>query len=94
MARSKTKPAPAQVGHDDISQYIISKIKSDHTGDHADINIEHRFDEDLGLDSLDLVELSMEVEEKYDILINDQALEKLKTVKDMVDYVARELGKK
>jgi acyl carrier protein len=42
---------------------------------------------DLGFDSLDTVELVMKLEEELDIEIPDSEAEKLKTVKDVIDYV-------
>ncbi|MBW2646454.1 MAG: acyl carrier protein [Deltaproteobacteria bacterium] len=45
------------------------------------------FVDDLGADSLDLVELIMAMEEAFDIEIPDETAEKLKTVQDAIDYV-------
>ncbi|MDJ0831288.1 MAG: acyl carrier protein [Desulfobacterales bacterium] len=48
---------------------------------------EASFVDDLGADSLDLVELIMSMEEEFDIEISDEEAEKLVTVKDAMDYV-------
>jgi len=45
------------------------------------------FVDDLGADSLDLVELIMSMEEEFDIDISDEDAEKLATVKDAIDYI-------
>jgi acyl carrier protein len=45
------------------------------------------FVDDLGADSLDLVELIMVMEEKFDQEIPDEDAEKLKTVQDAIDYI-------
>ena len=45
------------------------------------------FIDDLGADSLDIVELIMAFEEEFDIEIPDDAAEKIKTVKNAVDYI-------
>ncbi|RAX57588.1 acyl carrier protein [Helicobacter monodelphidis] len=45
------------------------------------------FTEDLNADSLDVVELVMAIEEKFGIEIPDADAEKIKTVKDVVDYI-------
>jgi acyl carrier protein len=50
--------------------------------------------EDLGADSLDIVELIMELEEDFEITVPDDQAEKIKTVGDTIDYIDRELGKK
>ncbi len=45
------------------------------------------FIEDLGADSLDIVELIMALEEEYDIEIPDEDAEKIATVRDVIEYV-------
>jgi acyl carrier protein len=49
---------------------------------------EASFVDDLGADSLDLVELIMSMEEEFDVEISDEDAEKITTVKDAFDYVA------
>ena len=46
-----------------------------------------KFVDDLGADSLDIVELVMALEEKFDIEIPDSDAEKIVTLKDAVDYI-------
>ncbi len=48
---------------------------------------EASFIDDLGADSLDLVELIMEMEENFDIHITDEELEKIRTIKDVMDFL-------
>jgi acyl carrier protein len=57
----------------------------------AEVVLEARFKEDLGADSLDVVELVMELEDTFDIEISDMDAEKLKLVKDVVDYVEKRI---
>ncbi len=45
------------------------------------------FIEDIGADSLDIVELVMELEEEFDIQIPDDQAEKIKTVGEAVDFI-------
>jgi acyl carrier protein len=52
------------------------------------------FIEDVGADSLDIVELIMELEEEFEITIPDDQAEKIKTVGEAIDYIERELAKK
>ena len=52
------------------------------------------FIEDIGADSLDIVELVMELEEEFDIQIPDDQAEKIKTVGQAVEYIKAEVKKK
>ncbi len=52
------------------------------------------FIEDVGADSLDIVELVMELEEEFEITIPDDQAEKIKTVGEAIDYIEREIAKK
>ena len=53
-----------------------------------DVKGESSFIEDLGADSLDIVELVMKMEEEFGIEIPDEEAEKIKTVNDVVQYIA------
>lgn len=53
------------------------------------INLETSFVNDLGADSLDTVELVMELEEEFDINIPDDAAEKIQTVGQAIDYIKK-----
>lgn len=48
--------------------------------------------DDLGADSLDVVELVMALEEAFGIEIPDEDAEKIRTVKDILDYLARSVA--
>ena len=50
------------------------------------------FVDDLGADSLDLVELIMAMEEEFDVEIPDEEAEKIATVQDAIDYVNKLQG--
>lgn len=52
-----------------------------------EVNIDSTFIDDLGADSLDIVELIMAFEEEFGIEIPDEAAEKIKTVQDVVSYI-------
>jgi acyl carrier protein len=52
-----------------------------------EVNPEASFVEDLGADSLDIVELIMALEEEYELEIPDEDAEKMQTVKDVTGYI-------
>lgn len=53
----------------------------------ADVTMESDIQEDLGADSLDLVDLLMSLEDDFDLEVPDEDVEKIKTVGDLVNYI-------
>lgn len=70
---------------------IIDKVKSiivEQLGvEESEIKMESSFVDDLGADSLDIVELVMALEEEFDLEIPDEDAEKIRTVGDAVKYI-------
>lgn len=60
--------------------------------DENDITMESSFIDDLGADSLDIVELIMALEEEFDLEIPDEEAEKITTVGDVVEYIKTHSG--
>ncbi len=52
-----------------------------------EVTLEASFIDDLGADSLDLVELIMAMEEEFGLEISDEDAEKIQTVQDVVNYI-------
>ncbi len=66
----------------------VTKIIVDRLGvDESQITPEASFKDDLGADSLDVVELVMELEDEFDMEISDDDAEKITTVGDAVNYI-------
>ena len=66
----------------------VKKIVKEQLGVEEDeIRMESTFVDDLGADSLDIVELIMAFEEEFNIEIPDEKAEKIKTVEDVVKYI-------
>ena len=53
---------------------------------------EASFIEDLGADSLDLVEMIMAMEENFGIEISDEELQKIRTIQDAINFIKRKKG--
>ena len=66
----------------------VSKVIVDRLGvDESEVKLEASFREDLGADSLDVVELVMELEDEFDMAISDEDAEKIATVGDAISYI-------
>lgn len=68
---------------DKIKKIIAEQLSIDED----EITLEASFMDDLGADSLDLVELIMALEEEFDTEIPDEDAEKISTVGDAVEYI-------
>lgn len=66
-----------------VKQIIVEQLGVDE----AEVTASASFQDDLGADSLDIVELVMAFEEAFDIEIPDEDAEKIKTVQDATDYI-------
>ena len=67
---------------------MIEKIVADVVGCDLDlVKDDSNFVDDLGYDSLNVVELIMQIEEEYDIEMPDEDVEELHTVKSLKDYI-------
>ncbi len=73
---------------DKLKQIVIDRLDVDED----QINPDASFVEDLGADSLDIVELIMGIEEEFDIEIPDEDAEKLTTVGGALEYIKSKLG--
>ena len=79
-----------------MSDEISEKVKSivcEQMGASADkISDSTSFVNDLGADSLDTVELVMELEEEFDVTIPDEDAEKIQTVGEAIKYIEEHIG--
>jgi len=73
--------------NEDIAQRIKEIIVEKMDVDADDVTEEASFIESLGADSLDTVELIMELEDEFELEIPDEAAEKMATVGDAIKYV-------
>ena len=64
----------------------MTKVKKE------EITLDSDFELDLNLDSLDIVEIVMAIEDEFNITISDDDVLKLKTVKDAVEYIQNKIS--
>lgn len=76
----------------EIEVKVIDIIAEKMGQDRSKITKDMSFADDLNADSLDQVELVMELEEAFDIEIPDEQAEKIKTVADAINYIKAEQG--
>ncbi len=70
-----------------MEEKVIKIISDAIKVDSSQISLASNFREDLNLDSLDIVELVMKMEDEFKIDISEEESEKLKTVQDVVNYI-------
>lgn len=69
-----------------IKELIVNELKVEP----EKVTMEARLVEDIGADSLDSVELIMNIEDEYNISIGDEIIQGIKTVGDLVTYIEKE----
>lgn len=67
-----------------VKEIIVEQLKVD---DAASVTNDASFIDDLGADSLDTVQLIMELESEFDVEIPDEESTKIKTVQDAIDFI-------
>lgn len=70
-----------------VTKIIVDRLDVDETK----VTLESNFKDDLGADSLDVVELVMEFEDEFELEISDEDAEKISTVGDAVNYIKSQL---
>ena len=68
---------------DKVKEIVVEQLGVDA----SEVNIDSTFIDDVGADSLDIVELIMAFEEEFNVEIPDEVAEKIKTVKDAVELI-------
>ncbi|MGN0602290.1 MAG: acyl carrier protein [Oscillospiraceae bacterium] len=66
-----------------VRDIIVDQLDADEN----DVTLEASIIDDLGADSLDVVDLVMSIEEEFDVEIPDEEVENIKTVGDIVKYI-------
>ncbi len=69
--------------YDRVKRIVVERLGVEE----AEVTPEASFKDDLGADSLDVVELVMELEDEFDLEISDEDAEKITTVGEVVNYI-------
>ncbi len=78
----------------EIEEKVFQIVSEQLSVDKGELSRETSFVNDLNADSLDTVELVMELEDEFDMTIPDEEAEKLATVGDAISYIEKSAGKK
>ncbi|KAF8237768.1 acyl carrier protein [Tricholoma matsutake] len=81
--------AAAALSRDTIQSRVLEVLKGFEKVDPAKLSLSASFTNDLGLDSLDAVEVVMAVEEEFSIEIPDAEADEIRTVQQAIDYIAK-----
>jgi acyl carrier protein len=90
MSQEETKVASEK----EVEEKVISIVSEQLGVDKAEISRETSFVNDLNADSLDTVELIMELEDAFEMSIPDEEAEKIQTVGQAIDYIVQHLNAK
>ena len=70
-----------------ITEILAEQLDADRDA----MTLETKIADDLGADSLDLVDLAMSIEDEFDSELSDEALDKIKTVGDLAAYIEEKI---
>ena len=91
IGKASGKMGDTRASQSSIGQRIIEIVAEQLGADKAQISRETSFINDLGADSLDTVEIVMEIEDEFDIDVPQEDAEKIQTVGQAIDYVEAHL---
>ena len=76
----------------DITSRVIAVVADQLSVDASEIRAESSFQDDLGADSLDLVELIMAMEEEFGVEISDEDAQQIQKVQDAISFIEKKKG--
>jgi acyl carrier protein len=79
------------MSEEEIFEKVTTILKEQLSIDNKEVKLESQLIDDLGADSLDLVEISMALEEEFSIEVPDDQVESIHTVEDVVKFIHNNL---
>lgn len=76
----------------EVEEKVIEIVATVLAQDKKELNLEYSFKKDLSADSIAILDIMMEAEEKFQITIPDEDAEGIKTIGDAVDYICKNLN--
>jgi acyl carrier protein len=83
---------PMKSDRTSITEQVMATVAAVSAVDAVELLPDTSLVNDLGLDSLGLFELVIEMEEIYDLRITDEDIDRIRTIDDIVDYIVRQNG--
>ncbi len=80
------------MAEEDIAEKVVSIVSNQLDVEKEKVKPEASFINDLGADSLDIVELVMELEDQFGMQIPDEHAEKIRTVGEAIEYIKKNKG--
>ncbi|NHD18547.1 MULTISPECIES: acyl carrier protein [Actinopolyspora] len=77
------------MANEEITQGLATIVEEVAGVDAEEVSVEKSFVDDLDIDSLSMVEIAVQAEDKFGVKIPDDELANLKTVGDAVDYIVK-----
>ncbi len=87
--KAELKRRRQEIGDHPLTKKVIEMISAQLDVPVEDIELESSIRDDLKAEELDIAELVMALEDEFDVKIPDEDYDKIKTVKDYVDYIER-----
>lgn len=77
---------------EEILEKVVEIVTEKLGVDAEEVTLDSDLTEDLGADSLDLVDLVMALEDEFGVKVEDEDVENIATIGDIVNYISKELG--
>ena len=89
MSGETAMDTPSTATHDDLSDRVLKLAAAQVATPAEQISLDARFTDDLGFDSLDFIEFTMEIEDRFGVSVPDDVAQRIVTVRQAVQEIRR-----